>query len=46
VLAVPQDFVRQIMNKLGLGTRELGLNAMVERMKRAARQAIAEHQGG
>lgn len=45
VLAVPQDFVRQIMNKLGLGTREVGLNAMVERMKRAARQAVAGRAG-
>jgi cysteine desulfuration protein SufE len=39
VLAIPQDFVRQIMDKLGLGTREVGLNAMVERLKRAARAA-------
>lgn len=39
VLAIPQDFVRQVMDKLGLGTREIGLNAMVERLKRAAREA-------
>lgn len=39
VIAIPQDFVRQVMDKLGLGTREVGLNAMVERLKRAARQA-------
>lgn len=39
VLAIPQDFVRQVMDKLGLGTREVGLNAMVERLKRAARAA-------
>lgn len=39
VLAIPQDFVRQVMDKLGLGTREVGLNAMMERLKRAARQA-------
>ncbi|CAN5852843.1 hypothetical protein BH23GEM5_BH23GEM5_20930 [soil metagenome] len=45
MLAVPQDFVRQIMNRLGLGTREVGLNAMVERMKRAARQAVAGRAG-
>jgi hypothetical protein len=25
------------MDKLGLGTREIGLNAMVDRLKRAAR---------
>jgi cysteine desulfuration protein SufE len=42
VLAIPQDFVRQVMDKLGLGTREVGLNAMVERLKRAARAARAE----
>jgi cysteine desulfuration protein SufE len=43
-LAIPPDFVRQVMNKLGLGTREVGLNAMVERLKRAAR--AAEDHGG
>jgi cysteine desulfuration protein SufE len=37
VLAIPADFVRQVMDKLGLGTREIGLNAMVDRLKRAAR---------
>jgi len=41
-LAIPQDFVRQVMGKIGLETREVGLNAMVERLKRAARQAAAE----
>lgn len=39
VLAIPPDFVRQVMDKIGLGTREVGLNAMVERLKRAARAA-------
>ncbi|MQA91319.1 MAG: hypothetical protein GEU90_14005 [Gemmatimonas sp.] len=39
VLAIPQDFVRLVMDKLGLGTREVGLNAMMERLRRAARQA-------
>lgn len=39
VLAIPSDFVRQVMDKLGLGTREVGLNAMVDRLKRAARAA-------
>jgi hypothetical protein len=29
------------MSKIGLGTREVGLNAMVERLKRAAREAEA-----
>ena len=41
-LAIPQDFVRQVMGKIGLETREIGLNAMVERLKRAARQALPE----
>lgn len=38
-LAIPPDFVRQVMGKIGLETREVGLNAMVERLKRAAREA-------
>lgn len=42
VLAIPPDFVRQVMGKIGLQAREAGLNAMVERLKRAARQAAAE----
>jgi len=42
VLAIPQDFVRQVMGKIGLETREVGLNAMVERLKRAARRAVEE----
>ena len=41
VLAIPTDFVRQVMDKLGLGTREVGLNAMVHRLKLAAREAAA-----
>ena len=42
VLAIPADFVRQVMGKIGLETREAGLNAMVERLKRAARRAADE----
>lgn len=38
-LAIPNDFVRQLMESIGLGTREVGLNAMVERLKRYARDA-------
>lgn len=38
-LAIPPDFVRQVMGKIGLQAREAGLSAMVERLKRAARQA-------
>ena len=39
VTAIPRDFVRQVMDKLGLGTREVGLNAMMERLRRAAMAA-------
>jgi cysteine desulfuration protein SufE len=42
VLAIPPDFVRQVMGRIGLETREVGLNAMVERLKRAARRAVEE----
>jgi cysteine desulfuration protein SufE len=35
-LAIPSDFVRQIMESIGLGTREVGLEAMVKRIKRDA----------
>ena len=43
VLGIPADFVRQVMGKIGLQAREAGLNAMVERLKRAARQAAQEN---
>ena len=38
-LAIPPDFVRIVMESIGLGAREVGLNAMVERLKRYAREA-------
>jgi cysteine desulfuration protein SufE len=38
-LAIPGDFARQMMDSIGLGAREVGLNAMVARIKRAATQA-------
>jgi len=38
-LAIPEDFVRTIMDSLGLGTREVGLNAMLTRVKRHAADA-------
>ena len=38
-LAIPSDFVRNVMESIGLGAREVGLNAMVERLKRHAREA-------
>lgn len=41
-LALPEDFVRQLMDSIGLGTREAGLTAMVRRIQRHAAHAIAE----
>jgi cysteine desulfuration protein SufE len=41
-LAIPQDFVRTLMESIGLGAREPGLNAMVTRLKRYAREAEAQ----
>ncbi|GJG87117.1 hypothetical protein tb265_22980 [Gemmatimonadetes bacterium T265] len=38
-LAIPADYVRQLMSGLGLAAREVGLNAMIERLKRNARDA-------
>jgi cysteine desulfuration protein SufE len=38
-LGIPADFVRTLMEGMGLHTRELGLNAMVVRLKRAAADA-------
>jgi cysteine desulfuration protein SufE len=40
-LGIPQDFVRILMESIGLGAREPGLNAMVTRLKRYARDAEA-----
>lgn len=40
-LAIPGDFVHQIMEGIGLSGREVGLNAMVGRIKRYARSAAA-----
>ncbi|MEO7086709.1 MAG: SufE family protein [Gemmatimonadaceae bacterium] len=40
-LAIPSDFVSQLMEGVGLSGREVGLNAMVARIKRYA-QASAE----
>lgn len=39
VLQIPHDFVRVVMESMGLGTREVGLDALVHRVKRLARQA-------
>jgi cysteine desulfuration protein SufE len=40
-LAIPPDFVRTVMESIGLGTREVGLDALVARVKRHARQSMA-----
>jgi cysteine desulfuration protein SufE len=40
-LAIPTDFVRILMESIGLGAREPGLNAMITRLKRFARDAEA-----
>ena len=39
-LAIPPDFVRSVMHSLGLGTREVGLEAIVARLKRHAQEAL------
>ena len=41
VLAIPDDFVRQVMEGIGLGGREAGLTAMLLRIKGYAKQAAA-----
>jgi cysteine desulfuration protein SufE len=38
-LGLPSDFVSMVMSNIGLGTREVGLNAIVARLKRYAREA-------
>lgn len=40
-LAIPDDFVRQVMDGIGLAGRETGLNAMLARVKRHAQLALA-----
>jgi cysteine desulfuration protein SufE len=40
-LAIPSDFVRQMMEGIGLAGREAGLNAMLTRIKRHAAAALA-----
>jgi cysteine desulfuration protein SufE len=41
VLAIPGDFVRQVMEGIGLAGREAGLDAMLARVKRHAQLALA-----
>jgi cysteine desulfuration protein SufE len=40
-LAIPPDFVREMMDGIGLAGREAGLTAMVTRLKAHARRALA-----
>jgi cysteine desulfuration protein SufE len=40
-LALPSDFVSTVMSNIGLGAREVGLNAIVARLKRYAREVAA-----
>lgn len=40
-LAIPADFVQRLMEGIGLSGREVGLTAMVERIRRYARAAAA-----
>jgi cysteine desulfuration protein SufE len=40
-LAIPGDFVRTVMDNIGLGAREFGLNGIVNRLKRHAHEAAA-----
>jgi len=40
-LAIPHDFVPILMEGMGLNAREVGLNAMITRLKRAAAAASA-----
>ena len=40
-LAIPEDFVRQVMEGIGLAARESGLSGLLARLKRYAADAIA-----
>jgi cysteine desulfuration protein SufE len=44
-LAIPDDFVSHLMEGIGLSGREVGLNAMVSRIKKHARDAAEHHPG-
>ena len=41
ILAIPSDFVRQLMEGIGLAARESGLNAILARVKRHAAVAVS-----
>ena len=44
-LGIPSDFVRTMMESIGLGVREPGLNAVILRLKRHALEAQASIAG-
>ena len=44
-LALPNDFVRVLMQDIGLGAREVGLNAMIQRLQRFATDAQSAPDG-
>ena len=44
-LGIPSDFVRILMEGMGLHAREAGLNAMIIRLKRAASAAVGSAEG-
>ena len=41
ILNLPSDVVRLLMQDIGLGARETGLNAMIQRLKRHAVELAA-----
>jgi cysteine desulfuration protein SufE len=43
-LAIPNDFARIMMENIGLGSREVGLNAILMRLKRYASEARIDTQ--
>ena len=45
-LGIPVDFVSMVMESIGLAAREPGLNAMITRLKRYARDAEAQTANG
>jgi len=45
-LGIPVDFVSMVMESIGLAAREPGLNAMITRLKRYARDAEARTANG
>ena len=45
-LSIPNDFVRMLMDGMGLNAREVGLNAMIARLRRAASAAAEAADAG